>query len=66
MKKTIIFFLLILTVTVNYLDPEKTYNVKAINGDLITTLTGRDLRTKGFPIIVERQYSGDLFEISLK
>ena len=53
-------------VTVNYLDPEKTYLVKSMNGKVISTLTGQDLNTKGFELTLAGLYSGDLFEISAK
>jgi alpha-galactosidase len=53
-------------VTVNYLDPVKTYLVKPMNGKVIATLTGIDLQTKGFYLNLEGLYSGDLFEVSLK
>ncbi len=53
-------------VTVNYLDPGITYEVKTIAGDLVTTLTGSDLRKKGFGVDLLGPYSGDLFEISIK
>jgi len=53
-------------VTVNYLDPVITYEVKTIAGDLVTTLTGSDLREKGFDVDLKGPYSGDLFEIGIK
>jgi alpha-galactosidase len=53
-------------VTINYLDQEKTYEVKTFNGDLLTTLTGKELREKGFDIELEVLYSGDLFEVVIK
>jgi alpha-galactosidase len=53
-------------VTVNYLDPDLTYQVKSINGNVIATLTGQDLQKKGFELNIEGLYSGDLFEISVK
>jgi alpha-galactosidase len=53
-------------VTVNYLDQEKTYEVKTLNGDLVATLTGKELRLKGFGIALEGLYSGDLFEVVIK
>jgi len=53
-------------VTINYLDQEKTYEVKTFNGDLLTTLTGKELREKGFDIELEGLYSGDLFEVVIK
>jgi alpha-galactosidase len=52
-------------VTVNYLDPEKTYLVKAMNGKIISTLSGSDLHSKGFGLTLEGLYSGELFEISV-
>jgi alpha-galactosidase len=51
-------------VTVNYLIPEVTYYVKTMEGKVIETLTGNDLRKKGFEVGLEGVYSGDLFEIS--
>lgn len=51
-------------VTINYLDPAKSYNVKSIDGNVITTQTGKEIREKGFPVNLEGLYSGDLFEIS--
>jgi alpha-galactosidase len=53
-------------ITVNYLDPEKTYDVKTVSGDIISTLNGKELHDKGFSITLDGVYSGDLFEISLK
>jgi alpha-galactosidase len=51
-------------VTVNYLIPEVTYYVKTMEGKIIETLTGNDLKEKGFEADLEGVYSGDLFEIS--
>jgi len=53
-------------VTVNWLDPDRSYDVKSMNGKVITTLTGIELKTKGFAINLDGLYSGDLFEISVK
>jgi alpha-galactosidase len=53
-------------VTVNYLDPGKTYEVKSMDGKIIATFNGTGLRQKGFVINLDRLYSGDLFEISIK
>jgi alpha-galactosidase len=53
-------------VTVKYLDPLRTYAVKLMNGTNITTLTGKELWTKGFEVILPGLYSGELFEISRK
>jgi alpha-galactosidase len=51
-------------VTVNYLDPAKTYEVKSLEGKVISTLNGKELQEKGFAVNLEGLYSGDLFEIS--
>ncbi len=51
-------------VTINYLDPEKLYTIKRMNGDVVVTATGETLRTKGFIIGLEKMYDGELFEIS--
>ena len=53
-------------VTVNWLDPLKTYQVKSMDGNVIATLTGRELIEKGFELTLQGLYSGDLFEISVK
>ena len=50
-------------VTVNFLDPAKTYEVISQEGKVITTLNGRDLQEKGFAVNLQGLYSGDLFEI---
>ena len=51
-------------VTVNYLDPEKTYEVKSSDGKVIETMTGKDLKEKGFFVDLNELYSGNLYEIS--
>jgi alpha-galactosidase len=53
-------------VTVNWLYPEKTYQIKTMDGKVIATLTGNELKYKGFTVNIEGLYSGDLFEISAK
>lgn len=53
-------------VSVNYLDPEKTYDVKTISGDVVCTSGGKELCTKGFPVDLQGLYSGELYEISVK
>jgi alpha-galactosidase len=53
-------------VTVNYLDPGKTYEVKSLDGKVIETLSGIELKEKGFTVDLEGLYSGELFEISEK
>jgi alpha-galactosidase len=51
-------------VTVNYLIPDVIYYVKTMEGKVIETLTGNDLKGKGFETDLEGVYSGELFEIS--
>lgn len=52
------------TVTVPYLDPNRTYHVKqGCNGKRIATLTGLQLKEKGFQVTLEKRYDGELFEI---
>lgn len=51
-------------VTINYLDPEKKYIVKRMNGDIVVTATGTALHTKGFMVALDKMYDGELFEIS--
>jgi alpha-galactosidase len=51
-------------VTVNFLQPDKIYKVKRIDGSIITTLSGNDLKTKGFEAVLNKLYDGELFEIS--
>ena len=53
-------------VTVNYLDPARTYLVSSMDGEIVATLSGNELITKGFDVNLEGLYSGDLFEISVK
>lgn len=54
------------TVTINYLDPAKMYQIISMDGKLITTLSGNELKTKGFELSLNELYSGELFEIALK
>lgn len=53
-------------VTVFNLDPAKIYEVKKMDGTLITTQTGLGLGEKGFEVSLDKKYDGDLFEIALK
>ena len=53
-------------VTINYLDPVRIYEVKSLDGELISTLTGMELQNKGFEVNLNGLYSGELFEISEK
>jgi alpha-galactosidase len=51
-------------VTVNYLLPDKMYKVKRLDGNVIAVLSGDDLKTKGFEVVIDKLYDGELFEIS--
>jgi alpha-galactosidase len=51
-------------VTVNYLKGDKSYNVKTIDGNIIATLTGKEILENGFTVTLTGKYSGELFEIS--
>lgn len=51
-------------VTVNYLEPKRTYQIKTIDGKLMTTLTGETLQTTGFPVSLDKPYDGELFEVT--
>lgn len=53
-------------VTINFLEPGKTYRVLSLNGKVLTSLTGNDLKTKGFTVKLPGLYSGELFEIRSK
>lgn len=50
-------------VAVNWLNPATTYQVKSMDGKVITTLTGDELKSKGFHLTLDVLYSGELFEI---
>jgi alpha-galactosidase len=53
-------------VTVKYLDPVATYEVRFMDGKLLTTLTGEQLKIKGFELNLNELYSGELLEIRKK
>lgn len=51
-------------VRIPYLDPSKTYQVKqGCTGKIIATLSGQELKEKGFEVRLEKKYDGELFEI---
>jgi alpha-galactosidase len=52
-------------ITIKYLDPDRQYQVKSMNGTVITQLTGKDLEKQGFALSLEGLYSGELFEIGV-
>ncbi len=51
------------TVTINYLGPVKNYQVKTMDGKVVASLNGKDLRTKGVEIEIDELYGGNLFEV---
>jgi len=53
-------------VTVSNVDVLKQYQVKDMKGNFIATLTGLKLKQKGFPLTLDKLYSGELFEICQK
>ncbi|HSN50073.1 MAG TPA: hypothetical protein VLR52_02500, partial [Bacteroidales bacterium] len=53
-------------VTVKYLDPALTYEVKTMEGKIVSELSGVELQEKGFTVDLEELYSGSLFEICVK
>lgn len=54
------------TVTIKYLDPGKTYQVKTTEGIIIASLTGKNLEKQGFEVQLKDTYAGELFEIAAK
>jgi alpha-galactosidase len=53
-------------VTVRYLDPVAIYEVRFMDGKPLATLTGDQLKTKGFELNLNELYSGELLEIRKK
>jgi alpha-galactosidase len=53
-------------VTVNYLLPGKIYQIKQLDGTIIATQSGNELKTKGFEVVIDKLYDGELFEVSSK
>ncbi len=51
-------------VTVNHLDPARTYRVKTMEGKPVASLTGQALQTTGFAVNLTQRYDGELFELS--
>ncbi|HMH33291.1 MAG TPA: alpha-galactosidase [Puia sp.] len=52
-------------VTIRDLDPLKTYEVRQMDGKIINTQTGKELIEKGFEVLINKLYDGDLFEIRI-
>jgi alpha-galactosidase len=53
-------------ITVKYLDPVRTYDVKQMDGTVISTQTGQELNTRGFVVSIDKEYDGLLFEIMVR
>lgn len=52
-------------ITVHDLDPTKTYQVKRMDGQIVTEQTGDDLNNKGFEFELKEVYAGELLEVSM-
>jgi alpha-galactosidase len=52
------------TVTINYLEPAKSYEVKTMDGKMVIASTGRELAAKGFEVRIEGLHAGELFEVT--
>lgn len=52
------------TVTINYLDPLKTYRLKSMDGKVVASSTGKELKTNGIEISIADLYGGELFEVT--
>ena len=53
-------------VSIHDLDPEKSYEVKQMDGKVITSASGKVLRDKGFEVELLNKYNGNLFEVCIK
>jgi alpha-galactosidase len=53
-------------VTVNYLDPAATYDILTMDGTILSSLTGEQLKTKGFELSLPGLYSGELLVVKIK
>jgi alpha-galactosidase len=51
-------------ITVSYLELDKKYSVRKMNGELVTVLTGEELKDAGFELELTQKYDGELLEIS--
>jgi alpha-galactosidase len=51
-------------ITIMYLDAEKMYQIKDMEGHIITTQNGAALQANGFEVEIDKLYDGELFEIS--
>jgi len=53
-------------ITIQYLDPIKIYEIKSIDGNVVATGTGFNLKTQGFTVELNSMYDGKLFEVKVK
>ena len=53
-------------VTIDDLQPLQTYFIKQMDGKIINTQTGKELRKKGFEVELNKLYDEELFEVALK
>lgn len=51
-------------ITVEYLQPERMYAITRMDGNVIITLSGSDLKTKGFELNLTGNYSGEVYEVN--
>ena len=52
-------------ITVNYLDSAKKYFVvQATTGLIILEATGEELQNKGFKVVFEEEFQGELYEVA--
>ena len=47
----------------DFLDEDKKYRLKTMDGDVVATATGREFRERGFSLTLPNEYDGKLFEI---
>ena len=51
-------------VTISYLDPEKRYTVKKLDGTIIAAKSGKEWSETGFEVSLPKAYDGELFEVA--
>jgi alpha-galactosidase len=52
-------------ITLQYLDPEKNYTVStAIEGEIVTSASGKQLMENGFKVRLNEAFDGALFEVA--
>lgn len=53
-------------VTIDYLDPEKVYEISlAPEGEIVERETGKELQEKGFKVVFEDDFQGELYEVKV-